>query len=292
MNKTPLKIAYFGGEPIGVPVLKQLEAAGILPSLIICNPDRPVGRKHELTPPPVKVWATEHDISVFQPETLKEKEQLSQLTEIEWDLFIVVAYGLIMPKWLIDMPKYKTLNVHPSLLPLLRGASPIRSAILQDMKQTGVTIMQMDEKMDHGPIVAQSTTSFTQPQWPIHGRELDAQLADLGGTLLAETIPKWVAGEIQTKAQDHTHATFSSKITKEMSELTINPRQLPTGSEAYEIFLKICAYDGWPGTFFIHSGKRVKIGEASLSTNGTLVMNTVIPEGKKECPFKTYLASI
>ena len=148
-----LKLVYFGGEPIGVPVLEELEAAGFLPSLIVCNPDRPVGRKQVLTPPPVKIWAEERNIEVFQPENLKpetvgHRMSHSESHSEEWDLFVVVAYSQIMPQWLIELPKHKTINMHPSLLPKLRGASPIRSTILEDRRgECGATVIQRDEKM-------------------------------------------------------------------------------------------------------------------------------------------------
>jgi len=146
----PLNFAYFGGEPLGVPVLETLKATGFVPNLIVASPDRPAGRKHELTPPPVKIWAEANNIPVFQPESLKERDALTPLTKETFDLFVVVAYNKILPKWLLELPVHKTINLHPSLLPLYRGASPIRSAILEDNREAvGVSIMLMDKEMDH-----------------------------------------------------------------------------------------------------------------------------------------------
>lgn len=294
MDKSTLQIAYFGGEPIGVPVLRELENAGLVPSLVVCNPNRPTGRKQELMAPPVKQWADERSITVFQPESLSDKNSLEEITSREWDLFIVVAYGLILPKWFIELPKFGTLNMHPSLLPLLRGASPIRTAILEDMKETGVTVMQMDEKMDHGPIVAQEAVTFTAQQWPMQGHLLDETLGHLGGALLAQVIPKWVAGKLSTTEQDHGSATFTKKITKKMGEMNIDPLHLPSGKDVYDIYLKICAFDEWPGTFFFYNGKRIKITDASLSSDEIpkLMIHKVIPEGKKEIDFAVFLLSI
>jgi methionyl-tRNA formyltransferase len=231
----------------------------------------------------------EHAIEVFQPESLLEKENLPQLTQVNWDLFVVVAYSKILPAWLIEMPMHKTLNLHPSLLPKLRGASPIRTALLNDLDAIGVTIMLMDEKMDHGPILAQESVPIMSP---VPGRALDKKLAEVGGTLLIHTIPQWIAREITPREQNHEDATFSQKISKDMGELSINPHLLPTGDEAYQMYRKICAFDGWPGTFFIYNNKRVKITDAKLSENDTLEIVRVIPEGKKECPFETYLKSL
>lgn len=283
-------IAYFGGEPIGVPVLNELKKVGIVPSLIVCNPDRPVGRKHVLTAPPVKQWATAHDIEVFQPETLKDKDTLTPLTNTKFDLFVVVAYNKIIPKWLLELPEHGTLNVHPSLLPLLRGASPIRTTILNDMRdQCGVTIMQLDEKMDHGPILAQEILPITEESWPLHGTTLDAKLAHLGGTLLAETIPKWLTHEIIPSEQFHAVATYCGRIDRSDGELSIDPYNLPVGNEARQALLKIRAYDGYPGTFFMHKGKRVKILEAHIK-KGALSITRVLPEGKKEMTFEHYVS--
>ena len=284
MSTKKLCIAFFGSPEIAVIVLEEMKDAGYIPSLVVTNPDRPQGRGMVLTPTPVKDWANTHKIAVFEPTTLKNKEELDVLTAQEWDLFIVVAYGLIMPKWLIDLPKHGTLNVHPSMLPKLRGASPIRTSILEGLKDVGITIMLMDEKMDHGPILFQQPTTFTHP---IPGRELDENLAHQGGLLLCDIIPKWIAGEIIPAPQDHEEATFCGKITKDMGEIKIDPHNLPSGEEAYQIVLKVASFDGWPGTFFFHEGKRIKIVDAVISDD-TLVISRVIPEGKKEIDFEVY----
>ena len=285
------KIAYFSGEPIGVPVLNELAAAGIIPDLIVTNPDRPSGRKLELTPPPSKVWATHNNIPVFQPASLKNREDLAQLTEIEWDLFVVVAYSQIMPEWLIELPKQKTINLHPSLLPALRGPSPIRSAILNDTPEAvGATVMLMDKDMDHGPLLTQET--LTTDVWPPNGIDLDHQLATSGGQLLASTIPDYLAGNISPQTQDHDKATFTKKLSKEMGELIIYPHSLPTSKEARAALLKIKGLAGWPSTYFFHNEKRIKVIDAFLTKGGTLEITEVIPEGKSTMPFSTYLNSI
>ena len=284
-----IKIAYFGGEPLGVPTLNKLKEVEIVPSLILCNPDRPVGRKQVLTAPPVKQWALEQHVEVYQPESIKDAEFQQRMTQTQWDLFIVVAYNKIMPKWLIDLPAHGTINVHPSLLPLLRGASPIRTSILKDMRtQCGVAIMQMDEKLDHGPIIAQETLFIEEKKWPLHGQELDAHLAELGGTLLAQTIPTWLSGGITPHAQSHEAATYCGRLDRSMGEVPIDPHNLPTGDDAYQTLLKIRAFDGFPGTFFVHNGKRVKITAAQIKNN-RLQIDTVIPEGKQEMDFEHYI---
>lgn len=286
-----IQFAYFGGEPLGVPVLEELKAADLLPGLIICNPDRPVGRKQVLTPPPVKVWAEKNGIQVWQPESLKDQEAVTEKLAA-FDLFVVVAYNKILPKWLLDIPKHNTINLHPSILPLLRGASPIRSAILADMRdQIGATVMELDEKMDHGPILAQMTMPIREENWPVRGNALDDALAHMGGALLADTIPKWVAGEITRTEQFHAAATYCPRLDRSMGELDLDPANLPSGAEAYQALLKIRAFDGFPGTFFIHNDKRVKVLDASIVDN-QLVLHEVLAEGKQKQPFTIYLQSL
>ena len=284
-----LKIAYFGGEPIGVPVLKELMACGIKPQLVICNPDRPSGRGQKLTPPPLKVFAEENDIEVFQPESVKDKTGVGPLTEKGWDLFVVVAYNHLMPSWLIELPKYKTINVHPSMLPLRRGPNPIRSAIIEDDRASiGVSIMLMDEEMDHGPLLTQNPLPIADEHWPIDGRELDQALANLGGALLADTIPRLVDGEITPAEQNHEQATYTQKMNKADGEIDINPFDLPVGEEARNIYKKIQGYTGFPGTFFFHNDSRIKINEAKL-INNQLRLVRITPEGKNACSFDQWL---
>ncbi len=282
-----MKIAFFGTPELAVTALSEMETFSIVPQLVITTPDAPVGRKQIITPPPTKVWAKERSIPVFQPESLKNPDDLKTITDQEWDLFIVFAYGKIMPEWLINLPKYGTINAHPSLLPKLRGASPIRSTLLNDLSACGVTIIQMDKEMDHGPILYQQSVDLSSP---IPGRELDRTLSLICGDLLAHVAIELPKGTITPKEQKHEDATFCTKITKDMSEIKIDPYNLPTGSEAFAIYRKICAFDVWPETFFIHENKRIKIKEAELSSDGNLLIKKITPEGKTEIDFHKYFA--
>jgi methionyl-tRNA formyltransferase len=282
-----LKFAFFGTPEIATIILDELKASGYIPSFIVTNPDAPVGRKQILTPPPAKVWALENNVPTIQPISLKNETDVPEL-KADFDLFIVVAYGKIIPEWLLNIPKHGTLNIHPSLLPNLRGASPIRSAILQNIRETGVTVMLLDKELDHGPIVAQVSANIPAEGWPVSGSTLDEGLAHLGGSLLTKVLPDFLAGKITPLEQDHSEATFCTKISKAMSELTIDPYNLPAGTEAYEALLKIRAFDGWPETFFIHEGKRIKIKNASLSADGTLIITRIVPEGKSEMDWSNY----
>lgn len=287
-NISKPNFAFFGTPLVAVWVLEELEKHGILPTLVITNPDAPQGRKLILTPPPVKEWAVARGIEVFQPTTLRDEAVVQKLRSQNFDLFIVAAYGKIIPQSILDIPPQSTLNVHPSLLPLLRGASPIRSAILGDMRDTGVTIMLMDAALDHGPILAQETANITKDEWPLRGETLDERLARQGGRMLAEAIPQWIAGTITAKEQDHTAATHCTKITKEMGEIDLS-------ADPYQNLLKIRAFDGWPGTFFFTEkhGKRlrIKIIDAELTEDGSLKITRVVPEGKKEMNYDDFLRS-
>ena len=280
MSNQNATIAFFGTPQFAVYVLEELLEAGIEPSIIVTAPDRPAGRGLALTAPPVKEWAESQNIPALQPESLRgHNDALDLLTNSEWDLFIVAAYGKILPKEIIDLPRRGVLNVHPSLLPRFRGASPVETQILEDEKETGVTIMQIDEEMDHGPIVAQA--SITPEEWPVRASILEELLAREGGKLLAEAIPPWLNEEFEASAQDHDNATFTKKIKKENGEIDLN-------ADGYQNYLKFCAYDEWPGTFFFKGGKRIKITDAEYK-NGVFVPRKVIPEGKKETDYSSVM---
>lgn len=286
-----MKFVFFGTPDIAVTVLDALKDASLLPALVVTNKDAPQGRKMVLTPPPVKVWAEKESIPVLQPDSLRYDSLTNILAEVGAEVFVVVAYGKIIPASILKIPPHGVVNMHPSLLPKFRGASPIRSAILHDTKETGVSIMLLDTQMDHGPILAQECVEIDVADWPMRGRQLDHLLALRGGTLLARTLPPYIQGELKPKDQDHDAATYCEKIEKSDGELLIDLYSLPRGEEAYQALLKIRAYDGWPGTFFFHEkgGKkvRIKIVDAELQ-NDTLVITRIIPEGKKEMGFDEY----
>jgi len=281
-----MKFAFFGTPDLAVNALDEMETFGLVPSLIVTTPDAPVGRKQIITPPPTKVWAEARQIPVFQPTTLRDKEALTILSENTWDFFVVFAYGKIMPEWLLNLPKYGTINAHPSLLPKLRGASPIRSTLLTDLTACGVTIMQMDAEMDHGPILFQQAVDLYDT--PIPGQDLDKTLSLICGDLLTHVMQELPKGNITPVPQKHEDATFCTKITKDMAELTLDPTNLPTGEAALAAYRKICAFDGWPETFFIHEGKRFKIKSARLTEDQKLIIERIVPEGKNEMDFSAY----
>ena len=280
------KITFFGTPTFAVTILEELKKAGTMPTLIVTAPDKPQGRGLVLTPPPVKVWAQENNIKVIQPATLKEASAIAELLNEPWDIFIVAAYGKIIPENILELPKHKTLNVHPSLLPKFRGPSPIEAGILADDNDIGVSIMRLDKEMDHGPIVAQEKIGLDKiGAWPIPAPPLEDISAHEGGALLAKIIPDWVAGKITEQAQDHARATYCKKISKAdgLIDLTADPRTN---------YLKICAYSGWPGSYFFHehNGKKIRVTIKKVAFQDNLLnIVTVIPEGKSEMPYSDFL---
>ncbi|GMQ94938.1 MAG: methionyl-tRNA formyltransferase [Patescibacteria group bacterium] len=276
-HRTQHNIVFFGTPQFAVYVLEELENIGLVPSLVVTAPDRPAGRKLTLTPPPVKVWAEKHSIPVLQPEKLDDEFRY-KLQVASYKLFIVAAYGKILPKEILDIPEHGTLNVHPSLLPKYRGPSPIESAILSGDEETGIAIMLVDEEMDHGPILESRTLTIGDQ----NKEELGEKLFRLGGQLLADIIPKLIDGEIKATPQDHALATYTKKIVKGdgLIDLSDDPKTN---------WRKFRAYRGWPGTyFFTENGARVKITDAEFK-DGEFIIKKVIPEGKKEVVYRKSL---
>lgn len=277
------RIAFFGTSEFSIFVLEELKKQDLLPDLIVTIPDKPQGRKLVNTPPPVKIWANKERIPTLQPDTIKTSEfeiELKQKGGKGWDLFVVASYGKLIPENILYMPKKSTLNVHPSLLPLLRGAAPLERSILADMRTTGVTIIRLDKEMDHGPIIAQEKV-IVEP-WPLNRLELEKVLGAHGGDLLGRTIPKWLDGLIPEIEQNHHEATYAPKITKEESLIDMN------GNPRTNL-LKIKAFTDWPKTYFLENGKRIVINDAHIE-NGKLVLLKVTPEGRREMSWKDYLA--
>lgn len=276
MDNKNIKIGFFGTPDYAVTTLEALRNAGFDIRFVVTMPDRPQGRKMIVTPPPAKVWAIAHNVPVLQPEKLKDEEFSTQLHKFNCDVFVVIAYGKIIPENILNIPKFKSLNIHGSLLPKLRGSCPIETAILNDDKVTGVTIIRMDKEMDHGPIVAMKEI-IVEP-WPPKAEILGAEIVRTGSDLLVSIIPDWIAGKIEEKEQDHSQATFTKMIEKDDGLIDLN-------DDPYKNYLKIQAYHGWPSAFFYINKDdkriRVKITQARFE-NGKLIIEKVIPEGKGE----------
>lgn len=267
---------FFGTPDVAVDTLQALFDAGHIPRLIVTAPDRPQGRGMKLTPPPVKIWADDHSIPSIQPEKITE-EIVTELKSTNADLFIVIAYGKILPENVIQMPRLGTINIHYSLLPRFRGASPIETAILAGDKETGVSIQQMVYKLDAGDVIAELRTEISATET---APELRARLSILGCKLLIETLPKIFTGEITHTIQDESLATKCGKFTKADAE--IHPDQ----DQPIEMWRKYRAYYTWPKVWFMHGEKRHKVTQARFENN-TFVIEKVIPEGEKEISWYT-----
>jgi len=277
-----IPFVFFGTPQFAVFVLEELLREGIKPALVVTAPDKPQGRGLLLTPPQVKVWVEKNKIPFLQPVKL-DADFTNKIKTGSYKLFVVAAYGKIIPKEVLDIPSHGTLNVHPSLLPKYRGASPLQSQILTGEKEIGVTIMLVDEAMDHGPIIAQQKVDIEEmPSAP----KLLEILAHVGGKLLSEVIPKWIVKEIKPKEQNHEEATFTKKITKEDGLINLK------NDNQYKNYLKYLALDPWPGTYFFalrHKQKiRVAIKKAEF-IDDKFIIKEVLPEGEKVMAFDDFL---
>ena len=209
------------------------------------------------------------------------KEFPDELTNSEWDILVVCSFGKILPREILDLPKHGCINIHPSLLPKFRGPSPYVSAILADERTTGVTVMQMSETMDAGPILAQARIEIDEADWPPKGLVLSEMLFTEGVNLLVEILPALMEGTATPQYQNESEATFTKKYHDADALIDL--------SKPREAFLKIRAFDKNPRAHFItDKGKRVIVTEANW-VDGNLVIEKVLPEGKKEMPYQDYM---
>ena len=275
MKKENLKIIFIGTSQFAAIILDKLCQANLKPVLVITAPDKPVGRKQIITPPPAKLTAEKYDIPISQPKVISN----FQFPISKPDLIVVAAYGQIIPKEILKIPRYGCLNVHPSLLPKYRGPSPIQAAILNGDKETGVTIIKMTEKVDAGPIIANIKYQISNIK--INYETLHNKLAELGTDLLIKTIPLWIKGKIKEKLQDESKASYTKILTKE--DGLINWRD-----PIEKIERQIRAFNPWPGAYTIYRGKMLKILEADI-VNNQLILKKVQLEGKKPMRFEDFL---
>jgi methionyl-tRNA formyltransferase len=270
-----MRFAFFGTPQFAATVLEKLIAKDLVPDTVVTNPDRPVGRRKVVTPPPVKQVLMEQDESVrerirlFQPEHSKE---LPLIPGGPYDFFVVAAYGFILPKELLALPRLGTVGVHPSLLPRHRGASPIQATILQGDREAGVSLFLVDEKVDHGPVIARETLDGYDVA-SMHYRELHDVLAELGGNLLVRTLPEFIEGNITPKAQNESKATFTKKFTADDAFVDLEKDAPET------VWRKVRALTPEPGVWTRRDGKRMKILDADYR-GGKLVLRRTQMEGE------------
>jgi methionyl-tRNA formyltransferase len=299
------KIIFMGTPQFSVPALKALLEAKFKITAVYTQPDKQAGRGQKLGFSPVKEVALEQGLNVLQPASLKNEEAIEQMKALDPDVAVVAAYGKIIPESILGIPRLGFLNVHPSLLPRHRGATPIPSAILEGDKVTGVSIMLLDAGMDSGPV-------FKQNELPVADDDTTGTLSDklshVGAQLLIEVLPLWVEGKIKPQPQDEAGATYTSMLSKEDGRLDWN-------MEAVEIWRKVRALHPWPGCYTTWNGKNIKITQVrpvswdkpveagkviSLSPQagnivgigcgkGVLALARLQMEGKKEMPIEEFI---
>lgn len=262
-----MKLVFMGTPDYAVNTLEALISAGHNVAAVFAQPDKPVGRKHIITAPPVKVCAENHGIAVYQPNTLRDGKAEEILREIAPDAIVVVAYGKILPKEILNIPKYGCVNGHASLLPKYRGASPIQWCIVCGEKETGVTAMKMDEGMDTGDILKTVKTEIGAEET---AEELFERLSVITAELLVNTLADLEKGNITPLKQDEAKASYAPIIKKEMALLDFENKT------AEEIHNAVRGYYSWPCAYFLLEGKRVKIIKAAVSDNTGAKAGTVI----------------
>lgn len=226
------------------------EIAGVL-----TRPDKPVGRGQQLAVSPVKEFAEQHMIPVQQPSTLRQAASQADLAALQPDVIVVAAYGLILPRAVLDLPPYGCLNVHASLLPRHRGASPVTGALLVGDNVTGSTIMLMDAGMDTGPILTQASLAIEPGET---AGDLTTRLAEHGARLLVDTLPRWLTGQLTPQPQDHDRATYTRLVRKEDGQIDW---RLPAPQVAWQIR----AYEPWPGAYTSWQSRLLKIHRATAA---------------------------
>jgi len=284
------RVVFMGSPDFALPSLRALAASYDVVG-VVTQPDRPAGRGKQLSAPPVKALAQELGLPLIQPRRLREPQAVEQLRAWAADVIVVAAFGKILRSEVLDLPKHGSINVHASLLPRWRGASPIVAAILNGDPETGITIMRMDAGLDTGPILSQRAIAIEANDT---AGSLSAKLAPLGAELLIETLPDYLAGRLQPRPQPEAGVTLAPTLTKGEGGLDFS-------QSAAELERKVRAFNPWPGAFMLWKGTplkvhkahvgqgsggagehRVKDGLPALATpDGLLVLDEVQPAGKK-----------
>jgi methionyl-tRNA formyltransferase len=297
------RIVFFGTPAFAIPSLEGLFQGPDEVVAVVTQPDRERGRGQKRSPSPVKEFVLQHGVALHQPEKVKESSFLETMKALTPDLFVVVAFGQILPKPLLEIPKFGAVNVHGSLLPMYRGAAPIAWAILRGEKKTGITTMLMDEGMDTGDILMQAELQIEKEDT---GETLQEKLSSLGGRLLIETVERMKAGALSPLPQNHSKATYAPSLKKEDGRIDWK-------RPAEEIDLKVRAFNPWPGAFTgwekgllkIYRGEVRKgisqVGAGSIiwvgsdfievgTGEGSLLIREVQPEGKRKMSVRDFLS--
>lgn len=248
-----MKIIFMGTPAFAIASLEEIAKKENVIA-VFTQPDRPKGRGQKTTPPPIKETAQKLNIPCYQPPSLKSETVINDIQKLKPDLIVVVAYGLFLPLKILEIPKYKTINVHPSLLPKYRGAAPMQWALINGEKQSGVTIAYIIEAMDAGDILMQESAAIDDSDNLV---TLEHKLSHLGANLLCKTISLLKEGKISARTQDEKEVTFAPKLRKEVG-------QIDWKKSARSIFNLIRGANPWPGTFAIYQHAHLKIHSAKM----------------------------
>ena len=289
MTKT--KIIFIGTSQFAVPILEALVSCSLFNICsVITSPDKPIGKKKEIIPSPIKTFSLQKKLLVLQPKKISEIGV--QISKLKPDLIITASYGQIIPKTILDIPKHGSINIHPSLLPKERGASPIQTAILNNASITGISIMLMNEKMDSGPIIAQKKIVIKNNEnYPDLEKRLSFESADF----LLKILPKYLQKKIKPKKQDESLASYTKILTRQDGQ--ISPKQT-----AQKIERMLRAFYPWPGVWTYFGKRRIKILKAKAvpkpskttikTAKGFLSLEIVQPEGKKPMPAQEFFRGL
>ena len=266
--KSP-RIIFAGTPEFALASLRAMVESGVIPIAVLTQPDRPAGRGKQLTASPVKIFAESQGIDVLQPETLRDENIQTEIKALDADIMIVAAYGLLLPQSVLDMPAVGCLNVHASLLPRWRGASPIQSAIAAGDAQTGVCLMSMTAGLDCGPVFASTALDIGAAET---AGELHDRLAAAGGSLLTEKLADIIAAKITASDQDDSNATYAAKI-------KTSDAQLDWHRPADDLARAVRAFNPVPGAFFMLDDARIKCWRAESITSASAAAGEVVATG-------------
>jgi len=265
------KLLFAGTPEFALASLRALCNAEYIPQAVLTQPDRPAGRGKKMTASPVKLFASERSIPVWQPATLKDQDVVAQIAAAKPDLIVVAAYGLLLPQAVLDIPTHGCLNVHASLLPRWRGAAPIQQAILSGDSETGISLMHMEAGLDTGPVYVRSGTPIENDET---AGQLHDRLAQLGAELVVRHMQEILSGSLQAMEQDDAAATYAGKIRKR--DASIN-----WSDSAEEISRKVRAYNPLPGAIFKCGDETIKCFGAKEVVAEGAVAGTVVAVGKE-----------
>lgn len=251
-----MNIVFMGTPDFAVPALNALIKSNHSVSAVFTQPDKPKGRGHKLAPPPVKVLAEDNGITVYQPASLKKEadEYIKIIKDINPDIIVVAAYGKILPRKVLEIPRLGCVNIHGSLLPKYRGAAPIQRAVLNGETETGITTMLMNEGLDTGDILLVQKTEIGENET---ASELFDRLSCMGADVLMKTIEALNGGEIEPQKQDDSQATYAPMLSKDLSKIEFN-------NPVFNVHKKICGLSDWPCAVTSIDGKRLKVYRSEI----------------------------